>query len=460
MKNTIITGIVLIILSGIFAKFVFEDKTELRYVVSDRIPTNFFDGKESESIQQLELLNTGDIELQRIIIKVKAKIIEYYIQKVTNSDSIIVSNTNGMLELVYPQIPPEGTIKIIIKSIGDGIEDNDIDIKHSKGSARQALEINNSLGYIYFGLIFFYLILVIYGLRTTFIESIASKVYYNPYNEILKKPKPWYLPLKKWEKFREDSIKHIFDHEYSSNIINTLYYQILDIEKQKFIKEEEWIKLKLASQKKLMHSISENVNQVFRWEIEKYINLKRPRYIDDDIWSKIKSLISKAYTTSLILNVSDYSNQNEIEQLLKSIKPEIVDENDWEKYSSFLYKFEKLYKRKTENDLLGEGFRNILYGDELKEKPDELSTDTWERLKRIETEIFKKSKQIETDLIELEKIESETLPLKEKLDKQLKIIHEVLNDPTAIDRIEDYANPFNKGNFDNLKRIAQLKNNK
>ncbi len=457
MRNTIITGIVLIIVSGIFAKFVFDDKTELRYVISDRIPTNFFDGKESESIQQLELLNTGDIELQRIIIKIKANTLEYYIQKVTNADSIIISKTNANLEIVYPQIPPESTIKIIIKSIGDGIDDNDIDIKHSKGSAKKALEENNSLGYISTGLIFFYLILVFSGLRTSLIESVASYVYIDPYDQILKKSKPWYVPLNKWEEFREDSIKHMFDKGYSSNIANTLYYQILDTAKQKFINDEEWIKIKLASQEKLMQSISENVNQGYSWEIEKYITLKRPRNIDDDIWCKIKSLISKAYTTSLIFNVNDYTKLDEIAQLLKSKKPELVNEDDWNKYISFLQKFEKI---KIENELLGKLFKDLFFGNKLQEKPDKLSDDSWERLKIIEKDIYSKSKQIEKDLIELKKIESETLPLKEKLYKQLKIIHEILNDPTTIDRIEYYANPFSKGNFDNLKRITKLINRK
>ena len=116
MKNSIIAGIVLIIVGVLVTKYFVDDKTELRYVVSDRIPTNFFDGNDTESIQQLELLNTGDIELQRIIIKINANVIDYYIQKVTSSDSIITSKNNRLLEFVYPQIPPEGNIKIIFKS--------------------------------------------------------------------------------------------------------------------------------------------------------------------------------------------------------------------------------------------------------------------------------------------------------------------------------------------------------
>ena len=77
MRNTLFSGFILLLIGGVISKFVFNDKVELRYVVSDRIPTNFFVGNESESIQQLELLNIGDIELNRVIIKIKANIKEY-----------------------------------------------------------------------------------------------------------------------------------------------------------------------------------------------------------------------------------------------------------------------------------------------------------------------------------------------------------------------------------------------
>jgi len=460
MKNTIIAGIVLIVVGGLITKYFFNDKTELRFVVSDRIPTNFFDGNDTESIQQLELLNTGDVELQRIIIKINANVLDYYIQKVTSSDSIITSKNNRLLEILYPKIPPEGNIKIIFKSSGNGVTGNDIDIKHSKGSAKPALSSNNSIGFISLGLVLLYLILSIFGIRTILIDSVASKVYYKPYDEILKKSKPWYIPVNKWRKFREDSIKYIFDNDYSTNIVNSLCYQILDTDKQKYITDDEWIELKIASQNKLLLSISKDINQSYNWIVDKYLSLRSPKNIDEDAWDKIKSLISQAYITSCIFNVSDYDNLGEISELLKSTKPEIVHENDWKKYIAFLQKFKNLEKLKLQNEALSDELNNVLFGNELKNKPEELSIDKWERLKRIETDIYKKSAQIEKDLNELEQIQTEILPLKEKLDKQLKIINEVLNDSNAIDRIEDYVNPFNKGNFENLKIIAQLKNKK
>ena len=72
MKSSIISGIILILITGLAAKFIFNDKIELRYILSERIPTTFIDGNDSESIQQLEILNTGVTEIQKIIIKIHA----------------------------------------------------------------------------------------------------------------------------------------------------------------------------------------------------------------------------------------------------------------------------------------------------------------------------------------------------------------------------------------------------
>jgi uncharacterized membrane protein YgaE (UPF0421/DUF939 family) len=183
-----------------------------------------------------------------------------------------------------------------------------------------------------------------------------------------------------------------------------------------------------------------------------------PKNIDENVWLEIKNVINKAYITTLILKVDDYTNDAEIAELLKQKKPQIISERNWEKYQSFLLKLEKLRKQTVENKILQEQLRLLIYREELNEKPDEMSIEKWNKIKEIETEIFIKSENIRDELSEIKQIRSTTIPLMTKLEKQLNIINEVLTDPTAIDRIEDYENPFSIGNFENLKQIAKLKN--
>lgn len=75
----------------------------------------------------------------------------------------------------------------------------------------------------------------------------------------------------------------------------------------------------------------------------------------------------------------------------------------------------------------------------------------WEELKKINSEIkeiLEDRKKAVEDKIKFEN-------LKEKVEAQLDIIDKLLNDPSFIDKIEDYNNCFAKGNFDNIKKSQQ-----
>ncbi len=458
MKNVLLSGIILLIVGGIITKYIFNEKVELRYIMSDRIPTNFINNDSTESIQQIEVLNTGDIDLNKIVIKIKARVKDYKVFKIANSDSVQVVKSSDLFELVYPQIPPEGNIKIVIKSIGNGFNLGDIDIKHSKGSAKPALETNNSYDYIFYGLMLIYFILIGFSVRSNLIDSVAFSIYHKPFDKILNRFKPWYLSDDKWKKIREDSMKYVFDYEYvSTSIKDTLYYQLLNSEKPQKINDIEWNKLMSLSQEMLLKRISETVNRGYDLEVAKFTNLKRPKHIEEEFWAKVTTLISNAYKTILISNIKSYLSIEELKLKLNETKPEIIKTKDWEEYTSYVSKMINLIELSEKNEILQEQLEMLIYQTELKEKPIELTPKEWEKLKEIELDIFEKSKQIREDLVELQKLKFEILPLKTKLDKQLKIINEVLTDPTAIDRIEDYENPFNIGNFENLKQIALLK---
>ncbi len=45
---------------------------------------------------------------------------------------------------------------------------------------------------------------------------------------------------------------------------------------------------------------------------------------------------------------------------------------------------------------------------------------------------------------------------KEKIERQLQFINDLLSDPSSIDRIEEYDNTFAAGNYENLREVARL----
>ena len=89
-------------------------------------------------------------------------------------------------------------------------------------------------------------------------------------------------------------------------------------------------------------------------------------------------------------------------------------------------------------------------------KPEILDDDDWQKLQLLERDIVKAKREIDV-MLRRNTINSKRISdIKNKLTLQLRIINEVLNDPTAVGRIENYNNVFATGNFENLKKVASL----
>ncbi|TWI56088.1 PCRF domain-containing protein [Halalkalibacter nanhaiisediminis] len=99
-------------------------------------------------------------------------------------------------------------------------------------------------------------------------------------------------------------------------------------------------------------------------------------------------------------------------------------------------------------------------------KPTFISDYNWGNLKEY-IQRSEKVKSIQEELTEKERllIDRESLltnekeevdRLKVKIETQLNIINNLINEPSSIYRIEEYSNPFAVGNMENLKRLADL----
>jgi hypothetical protein len=126
---------------------------------------------------------------------------------------------------------------------------------------------------------------------------------------------------------------------------------------------------------------------------------------------------------------------------------------------------ESAIKRETAERRAGllEGLlRDLLDGKEIpSEGPKGLPDYEWGAIKRTEVELKRLrgaedvGKANAQKASELKALESELKTKREKVERQLQLIHNVLADPSAIDRVEDHDDTFARGNLDNLKRLAQ-----
>ena len=498
----IIVGIIIIIATGLFAKYkIFDDKIELKYVLSEKITSDFND-KSEIAIQQLTIKNSGEVPINSIIIKIHADVSDFQIKKFRHNDSISTSKTLHYLEITYPELPPNGELFIILKSTNSGINDNEIEIFHNKGMAKEAFANNdsNSISYLLYIFIFIYLCLILFGLRSTLIDSFSYKIYYSPYEDILKHKKPWYFSLEKWTKLRKDAINKIFENGYSVTIEKSSFYNILDSEKANTLSIDEWKSIIEKAEEKLLIVVAEKLFRSYYFSYEEEIfNLKRPKYVHLDVWEKIQIQISIVTCLHKLIDVLRYSSESSLLGLLNLEKPELVTIADWDKlidiastlYASSVIKNGAIgsksydlesYKNSVVLDVLDNSnsskiikvFDKIIEAEELEvyynqllqnqrlvftwvenvEKPDVINNEDWNKIIDIYNKVVLFKKESEENLIEALEIKEKTTPLLDKVTKQLDIIDRILEDPEAITKIEEYNIPFEIGNWENLKKVA------
>ncbi len=491
----LIQGILITLIPLGIMYLVTKAKPELRYTLSANLPTSFLpDVNKTETIQQLEIKNTGDILIKRILIKVNKKITDYSLKKYSELDSVKVSQ-EGNFEMIYPELPPSSSIKLVLKIIGEELTPENISIFHNDGKALEALTEKTGIQYIYYGLCLFYLFLIVTGFKNLKVGSLDTYAIYKPYYKILQREKPWYVSIKKWTDLRNDAIDNLFVYESSYKIEESLSLKFLNQEKEKNLTEDEWRRILKKSKDWFIEKLSVIVAEEHT-DFSNLLELQRPKNIDSESWNKINKIISTSYISSKIRKLLGYVNIEGCQEILKLNKPEFIRDEDWNrmkeivdqlfistvldnlKYTFYSIKYLNEIdldgvseKRKNQFKKIFETISNSLRYQSLlkelknvskqyplnKEKPPDIETEDWEELKIIESNIVSIKKETDKDLHEIMMAKADIIPLKEKVQKQLDIINNVLNNPTEINRIEDYNTTFSDGNFKNLKELVLLK---
>jgi len=148
--DKLILPILVPIVAGLFLFYFQQDKPDVRYSLSQRLPLTFSVGDNSETVQLLEVKNVGKTEAQAILVKSDKKVVKFEIQKNSRADVVESPKDNGPFEVRYASLPPSGNFKIILMSAGEGIVGGDLSITHSKGKASDAFSTNKGWVFVLF----------------------------------------------------------------------------------------------------------------------------------------------------------------------------------------------------------------------------------------------------------------------------------------------------------------------
>lgn len=492
----LIVAIIAGIFVPIFLVFYSQNKPRIRFTLSDQLRIG--QAKDEKIWQLITVRNSGKVVSKNIQLKIQSKIVNYQISKNSEADKPNVFDTSDSFELLYPELPVGGSFELTFatdKKYQIGLED--ISVSHSTGEGAEAFSESNfksllsNLPIIFGGII--YLIIGFLMLAWASLDNNASMY---PVEKVLKKTKPFYITHNKWLDCRQNAIKKVVSLDSPwKDIILLKSYQILDDEPPSYLSKEEWKNLTAEAISKIQDSFKEHIGQAayYTEQFLPILRIKQPKNMPDTIWSKIQQEVNNTYF-KMMTSKASFSSMESLQQLLTEEKPEEVHSKTWQKYLSevkdiYFEKIEKELEYSNEPYIFIEQqnlkvlssnkagkLKEKAYRLQLKllpdlqainnakaflenPKPEWLKEEDYSRCKEMAANTISAKNTEEEYKEKLSSVKAREKELSTKIQKvtsQLEIINQAINEPNALERIEEHSNSFAPGNFENLKKIATL----
>ncbi|CAH0149228.1 hypothetical protein [Peribacillus sp. Bi134] len=228
-------------------------------------------------------------------------------------------------------------------------------------------------------------------------------------NKTITEPKPNFVKQENWDNYIEflSEIQYMF-------LLQTIFRNY-----EEPIKVMSQYETKIVKDKDKLNELAYSI-EFYRYLLDKLIHKQdyefkeKPNWIKEEDIQKLNRISSIIVKCNKDIEITGKKNMfiNKLitkGELLEDDKPEYFDGYEWEKI--------------------------IKLSDKLKEI-DQFESNHQSRQATLVTE------------------EKEVSKLKEKVRFQLNTIHDLLQNPYTIDRIESYDNYFSKGNYENLEKLA------
>ncbi|MCH7500268.1 MAG: hypothetical protein IH886_09705 [Nitrospinae bacterium] len=342
-------------------------------------------------------------------------------------------------------------------------------------------------------------------IRSSALDRIAldlRKYYYGKIHEVkaylfLNKNKPDELDVEEWDKLKSiatDALEEIISNNVL--LIHRLkefsYY--FTLEKPTHLIEIDWVKIKDKINESYFLLVINELLSAYD-KISAYPN-EKPEGIENEKWERLlrqcreiciadlldkvsynrspiqflngfnidvlgseykDRLLSIAYKIEISF-LPDFSDPIEAKKFLNMDKPDWMNDEDFDKRKSIAQKVVILDAQESRYMELNSLFNRVSKFNEVwEEKSDAISEQDWENILKINSRIIKRDKDLVKKEKELIALETEVKTLKDKIERQLNIINDCFDNPSKLEKIEEYNNPFAPGNFETLKKVAQWK---
>ncbi len=547
-KNALIFIIAPIVVSAAVWFFFQREYVDLQYSLSEPLPTKFLGESRSQTIQQLTILNRGNVPATEIKIEINGEINRFDLQKNVATDSIVIDEDSSNFHAVYDSLSVGSKVKLVFELDSGEITSEDVVVSHSKGAASEILSDPSggaglsSVALVVFPL--FYLVLIYFEFRSNALANLKAHSEYRSPQEFLSLKKPTLLKDSQWQEARNEYIrKYRFSrHILASDLESTDIYYFLNTSKPDYFSDSEWLTF--------LDNTRQQFSEILEYIHSKYIGQKmledillnsRPEAFPKNEWDQYIVKVSDSLVSFRLSKIIPLPSLSLLEQYVVDDKPEGINENSWLRFSeaikSIFYvkaaeecfydykpvsRFESLNKSLLADDRFNrlsdlayrcqfnlddrfvflshfdaEAFLNsekpewlrpqdivslekkaeiikasylnekeykalldriekVFHGYPVGDKPEAVCDRMWRDFVSFYTVVRGKIDKLSAEEVQVSSLKSDVSEFKKRLSRQLSIIDQIFSDPSYIDKIEDFDNPFAQGNFENLRKVSEM----
>lgn len=473
-----------------------KDRPTVTYIISDAIEIPGPKG-DPEYAQEVLVINSGPSVARAISIKVPHHISTHKLTKHSNQIEENIFSEANSFELVYPELPSEQKIRVLLRYDGDPIEKDWISISHADGNAQaqenEAPDTNYFL--IWLAFLFGMLTQIIGDFRKWKREALTK---WADKEDVMRNDKPWYASSAEWSEMQFEAINRCLNRYNYSDVKETFCYQLLNHSKPALLPEEKWMLLQKEASDLLMAKFSKEVTWYTRIEkLVDFYKLEKPEALSIELWSNFKKLVIEMLTKQLLPRYSD-----DYEQLVAILDADNVtlknlSETDADKirktaqelYTNYLSSYETLGRRSDPLTILKEARFDLLTKEQKdrieekvlqfarmqkmpsswdihtlekfisKKRPEWMPENEFKSICELVTQsksLSEKCEVLNSQQAKLASTRLETEKLMNRVLSQLDLIDRIITNPDVIEKIEDYDQTFAPGNKQNLRLIASL----
>ena len=335
--KTLLTSLILPALLLVFGYYYTKEKPDVRYVLSESIPVKLAEESPPETLQQLEIKNVGSSEARQIQLIIRARIISYDLLKYSKADTVNEYRSGASTEIVYPALPPQGSFRLLIRSSGDGISKESLNISHSRGKAKEAFaeSINNYASLLVIGIFLLYISVLSLMIRAIAVDSLESKASHDSLS-VMRRRKPFYLNGARWNSIRNKALEHRVRSFGSRDIETSPSYVFLNGDKPNKLNDEDWRSSVKKASDTLSGALSEtSMGSYTAGEMLNLLKVRKPVHFHEEDWTKLTKKLSGIL---LLMLKKDYKlrTKDGLFSAMKEKRPDQVPEDTWSGYQQFL----------------------------------------------------------------------------------------------------------------------------